>query len=453
MRYLFFILFLGTGQAALYLNPNHHGQVLIFPVYAGHAEASQSLVSLMNAGAQWSAVRVRVVSGGGAVVLPEVNLYLRPRERVQFVLATVDSDLMLGFNDSSAGACTVPDRSTEARFSQIVLAQSATDQQMSGFIEVIEMGAVDPIALPDADCDLLRARWADGGVWHEDAARDLQPPQGELTGNAWLIDVFQGDAYPTQPIAVAGYSDAVQHGLPGSPIPTLASATTTQSLIQLSDGLQLLTFDSALDAMTALFMATEHRVEVHADAALNGSTELVVTFPTLRLYEQDVSPFANLRGPLLFPYDLSGQALFEFPCDQPHFLRPPDFDDCAYARVDAESLFYVLSYPSESRPITNSAWQATVSHSVDRADAASAIVVWNANSDVFENTRDNAFSFLSANTEAGVSVELHGQPAIVTALHGVTNGQMTDGFGNPVLANYGSAFRSAPTRLLLEATP
>ena len=454
MRYLLFLVFFGVSHAALQISPSHHGQVLIIPVYAGHAEASQSLVSLINAGTQWSAVRIRVVPGGGADVLPEVNMYLRPRERAQFVFATVDGDLVLGINDSSTEACTVPDHLMEDGFARIVLAESATEQQMSGFIEVIEMGTIDQAALPDANCDDLRARWADGGAWQADADADLLLPAGRIMGNAWLIDVNQGDAYPIQPIAVSGYSQVSQHGFPGSATPNLASATTTQALISLPDGQRLLTFDSPLDAMTALFMATEHRVEVHADEALNGSTELIVTFPTLWLYGEDDSPFSNLRGPLVFPFDLSGRGLFEYPspCDQPQFLRPPNFDDCAHARVDVESRFYVLSYPPDSRPITNSAWPATVSHNVDRADVASAIVVWSGNSDVFENTRDNAFAFLSATTEGG-SVELHGQPAVVTVLNGVTNGQMTDDSGYPVLANYGSAFRAIPTRLLLEAMP
>lgn len=438
----------------MYVNPNHHGQVLIFPAYTSHTENSFSLVSVLNGSPHWSAARVRLITDLGAP--EEVNIYLRPHQRVDFAIAFSEGDLQLNFNESSAEVCVLPEPSAGPWFSSITLVTSATEEQLSGFFEVIEMGALDPSGLPDIDCDTLRARWSEGGAWQEDPEADLLPPDGQLSGHAWLIDVLEGEAYPLQPIAVSGYSDSVQHGPPGSLAPNLASGTTNESLIPLPEGVRRLQFDSALDAMTGLFMATEHRVEVHAEEALNGSTELVVLFPTLRLYPDDTSPFDGLRGPLLIPFSLSGEPLFQFPCDQPQFLTPPDFDPCGSARVTPplpDSTFYVLSYPSTSRRITSSAWGAAVNPLVDQAGTAAAILVWSANSEAFDGSSDERSASLSATTEDGLVVELHGQPAVVTVLNGVSNGQMTTDFGSTVLNNYGAAFPAVPTRLLLEATP
>ena len=205
------------------------------------------------------------------------------------------------------------------------------ERTTEGYIEIIEMGQLDPNGdqLPTTtgapgvtynlseaathnaegvpnDCGLLRNTWAQSprGTWLDNSGYQLLDwdegapgvdgrVAGGLYGYGLVINVNDGSAYGYDAVAIddfrsAGTDAGGLHARPGSENPSLSNAEPAATIF---DGEEAVTysFDTGVDAVSALFMSTDIMNDYVADPGRNAKTDWVVTMPTKRFYVQGTS--------------------------------------------------------------------------------------------------------------------------------------------------------------------
>jgi len=280
---------MSTAQAAMYLNNGGTGEALVFPFYSAE-NGNNTLVSIVNTIAEgddgaYKAVKVRIIEGQNSAEVLDFNLYMSPEDHFSFAIsATADGGGMLVTGDNS---CTVPaipaegvafrnyayeedkidadadtDAEPEAGFDNTSIARSAV-----GYIEVIEMGQLDPDADPalmtgtdainaaeaikhdpdgmPANCALLTSAWSItsgvSGTWRGEADAATTPTVkgkglsemlsswsgGGLYGYATVINVPQGASFGQDAVAIAELAaedatGSAMHYKPGDQEPNFA---------------------------------------------------------------------------------------------------------------------------------------------------------------------------------------------------------------------------------------
>lgn len=343
-----------SAQAAMYLNPEGTGQVLLFPYYNAENgnETSMHIVNTSETDAK--AVKVRFMEYVNSQEVLDFNLYLSPNDHFAFTIFA---------NPNGEGAaiitrdnsCTVPalgdaslpapytGSTTENADGSITRIQPFLPYQYDGddydsdyrtnvgHVEVIEMGVLedgstdldtetdgdqfftpaswathDATGVP-ANCAALVAAWTEGGevaadgVWASDlgAGYEITAPTGGLYGLSSMLNNSDAAAYGIEPAAIADFwtAGAEGHSNPGSVLPSLASGDA-DALIPNAGGYVELGFATAdaIDAVSSLFMATDIANDVMTNADLSGETDWVVTFPTRRYYvnvDPALTPFTD----------------------------------------------------------------------------------------------------------------------------------------------------------------
>ena len=195
---------MSTAQAAMYLNNGGTGEALVFPFYSAE-NGNNTNVSIVNTvsavydeegveqgSGAWKAVKVRIIEGQISAEVLDFNLYMSPRDHFSFAIsATEDGGGMLVTGDNS---CTVPAIPAEgvafrnyAYSSDLFAADADTDapeyagwdntgieRSAIGYIEIIEMGQLDPNADP-APPESLLARPTSRALVSEDELPPYAP--------------------------------------------------------------------------------------------------------------------------------------------------------------------------------------------------------------------------------------------------------------------------------------
>jgi hypothetical protein len=157
---------MSAAHAAMYVNENGLGENLIFPAYSVE-NGNNTLINIVNTTDGYKAVKVRMLEGQNSKEVLDFNLYLSPRDHFSFAIsATADGGGMLTTGDNS---CTVPaipadgvafvnyeyigdkgaddaDTAADESFDNTSVTRTA-----AGYVEVIEMGQLDPDATPVID--------------------------------------------------------------------------------------------------------------------------------------------------------------------------------------------------------------------------------------------------------------------------------------------------------------
>lgn len=330
----------GSIADAVNLNPDGLGQVLIYPYYTTQG-GNDTLISVVNTADLGKAVKVRFLEGRNSREVLDFHLYLSPFDVWTGAIATTAA---AGLGGDGAGlltvdrSCTVPDIArgglgydggaveelADGRFF-VPFVNFAFDAEIypdgagddlartrEGYIEIIEMADITDGGPVDAwsthvggepgDCEALNAAWFDAGGAFEDPGFGLQDPtgQGQLFGNAMIVNPARGTVLGYAADAIEGYNYTNLHFPPGDVDPGLDAvnnpapdANATAYVFRFG---QLITasYDDTpafgrVDAVSALYASPRVVNEYYLDGGnegdtVTGNSEWVLTFPTKRYY-------------------------------------------------------------------------------------------------------------------------------------------------------------------------
>lgn len=395
MRKLALLCFsmLALPAAAVNLNPDGLGQVLIYPYYTVNAN-HQTLVTVVNTRPRGKAVKVRFMEGRNSREVLRFNLYLGAHDVWTAALFALDGDGQANLVTADE-SCTVPDLrgsdlptipNTTRRyrpFSNTSYAGSdagpdGLNRTRIGHFEVLEMGevqqgsAVEAALVPPTpaspNCAAIADAWQTGGstplagIWRANPNAQLLAPTGGLFGNVALVQVADGAYYNYNAEAIAGFSRIVQHGAPDADLPTLrdvneGASPTVQSQVPTESGVLSSIWPRStqgIDAISALFVRATVLNEFLVEPTLAASSEWILSAPTKRYYTdpllsgsaQAIAPFQRS-----FPLSLGGQDGGATACDD----LVPSLYDRSGSRLNERSDGISLPAPTPCFAVSN-AW-------------------------------------------------------------------------------------------------
>jgi hypothetical protein len=321
-----------SAQAAMYVNPEGTGQVLLFPYYNAE-NGNETSMHIVNTTKQAKAVKVRFMEYVNSQEVLDFNLYLSAEDHFSFTIfknpngdggaiVTRDNSCTVpALGDANAG---IPGSTTTNADGSITRIQPFLNYQYDddkykgiyrsniGHVEVIEMGELNnsgtklykswathgATGVP-ANCAKLVTAWSTGGSWKADATDGITAATGGLYGLSNQLNAADAAAFGVEPAAIANFWPANQfnHSDPGSVLPSLASGDLS-SLVPNAGSYYQLGFSTGrkVDAVSSLFMSKAVMNDVMINPDLNGLTDWVITFPTRRYYVNSavaIAPFTD----------------------------------------------------------------------------------------------------------------------------------------------------------------
>lgn len=307
-KILITLLLVSISVQAVHVSSRGLGQVLLFPYYTVNNNLN-SLINIMNTTENAKALRVRFREAANGKEVFAFNVYLGPND--QWVGGLYKSSDEYGTVTRMINAdpsCTVPKLEGDSLlfYSDNYVNADAfgndIERMYEGFVEVIEMGELSGNSAyatlidsnqPEPDCAVLEQAWEENGYWLDDAATDLMPPAGGITGNIILIDVPSGIAVSQNPVILSDFSDEVLHTAAGSESPNLADSKTKSILIDSSvAGGWITEWETGYQAVSSVLMKENIYNEYVLSDSIGANTEWVVTLPTRQYHtNQDSYPF------------------------------------------------------------------------------------------------------------------------------------------------------------------
>jgi|GEM_PF-1521831 len=314
---------IGSAQAVT-VNPDRTGQVLILPYY----NVNNNFVTnfeIVNTKDEYKIIKVRLREGGNSQDVLDFNIYMSPFDVWKGVIRHVErtdseGNTVIRANLTSAdNSCTLPASDASLTINGVpgmklnssgwdmnVLYPDVTDADArEGYIEIIEVGTIDPNTYVDmdgdgatngnndqkltdgikhgtdgkpADCSVIAKAWTNGTtngasasgaavnnwgsyapdsvnyVGDSDADAALDAPGGGLYAFEVLLNASSGSAFVADATAIDHYSTKSQHYRPGDPVnfllPSLASGDVQTTLVPVaaSDSAAILNWPLTIDA-------------------------------------------------------------------------------------------------------------------------------------------------------------------------------------------------------------
>lgn len=356
---------LSPGYAAMYVSDQGTGETLIFPFYSAE-NGNDTFLSLANPTSTHKAVKVRILEAQNSQEVLDFNLYLSPEDHFSFALtANGEGGAKLLTRDNSCTVPAIPSEGVTLRDSKFLgdkqitePAQSsdydntAVSRTLTGYVEIIEMGQLDPFSAPvidvrgladsqitainaaaaithggdgvPANCDILVRAWSRtggvDGVWlGESRTTDLTGDAefvsdwmgGGLYGYVTIINVPQGTAFGYDAVAIAGHvaagsSGSDLHYKPGDIRPNFGdSALDTAAIVSVNGEAVRLDFNGdyaseaveRVQALNATLMASEVYNDYVTDPVIAATTDWLLTFPTKAFHvngTEPIEPFSAL---------------------------------------------------------------------------------------------------------------------------------------------------------------
>lgn len=333
-----------TAQAAMYLDPEGTGQVLLFP-YFNATGTNETAIHIVNTTDDAKAVKVRILEYINSREVLDFNLYLSPKDHFSFsIFQHPDGDN--GALVTRDNTCTVPTLGTatglggtlegfttaEGAKIQPFLPYAYMDEynglnfearSQVGHVEVIEMGTLlnenaavatafnpkawathDSKGVP-ANCAGLVSAWssvnatAGTGTWTTAASTQIGPATGGLYGLSNVLDSADAAGFGVEPAAIDAFwaAGGFSHTDPGNLKPSLGDGVKDAIVTAGADAYTLAYSGTGggWDAVSALFMSDAIMNDVMINPNLNGMTDWIVTFPTKNYYTNDqaISPFSD----------------------------------------------------------------------------------------------------------------------------------------------------------------
>ena len=300
-----------TASAAVHVNANGLGQVLIYPYYTSRAGVDTYL-SVVNTTASAKAVKVRFTEGRNSREVLDFNLYLSKNDMwTGAVVNTANAAKLITF-DKSCTAPAIPAGGKEFvnfAFSGTALEgivqsggdgeTNSLDRTREGYFEIIEMGTITNTAIEaavthvsgvPANCAVVQASTMDMGpgsslVVGGQSAR-ANPSTGGLAGTASLINVAGGTDFGYDPVALEAFAPPQLQNIwnpPGSIFPDLTFADH-RSVVFKGGGIVTSDWNVGEDTVSSLLMHNNIINEFVLDTGTLSGTDWVVTMPTKRHY-------------------------------------------------------------------------------------------------------------------------------------------------------------------------
>jgi hypothetical protein len=313
-----------TQAHAVFLNPAGTGEVLVYPYYTVNG-GNDTLLTVVNTNQEGKAIKVRFLEAYDGRDVFDFNLYLSAVD-VWGAAVTADDNgnpVLL----TSDNSCTVPaiphSRAEALPFVTTNFDGSGAQgndggpkdlaRAREGHIELIEMGiltnatqgsysaTVNTLDTPQ-NCAQLVAAWDKGGYWATDPTTDIDPPTGGLFGSATIVNVARGTVQSYNADAIAQFytqGTRGEHTAPDALTPNIASGNSLTATVYVNDVTMLLTYTRAIDAVSAVFMASKIDNEYWSATSMGAASEWVMTYPTKRFY---VDPY-YVGDKALLPFD------------------------------------------------------------------------------------------------------------------------------------------------------
>lgn len=474
----------GTANA-VFVNPEGHGQVLLYPYYT--VEGGQdTYINLVNTTDQTKAVKVRFIEAMNSKEVLDFNLYLSPRDHWSAVVFANGEGAAIRTADTSCTVSSlsatlpgvagpvVPFRDYEYNVEGETFNTLARTRE--GYVEIIEMGVISAEGVAEGDattavngivagikhgsngipanCGAVTAAW-ETGIWSggdEDASAGIgvSAPTGGLYGYGVLMNVSEGTNATYDAVALDQFGDIALHYYPGSVLPSLEQSVPYGQVLQAGeDGVAVVDFDvestSGIDAVSAVLMHSSIVNDYVLEPSIDAGTDWVITFPTKTNYVNSTTarrPFTSLwdaktgnacEAIALQYWDR--EELGVRPADIDFSPRPPSgpaFSLCREANVMTFNGSDVLS-PSERvrrnlDVVHNNGW-LQMSFVTPQNRAARVLPATDVNTDA--------------------AIEFVGLPVIGFAVQKYVNGTLSNG----VLSNYTGSVEHKYTRTIEAATP
>jgi len=323
-----------SAQAAMYVNPDKTGSVLLFPYYNAQ-NGNETSMHIVNTTSEAKAVKVRFMEYVNSQEVLDFNLYLSEKDHFSFtiyknpngdggaIITRDNSCTVPELGDATAG---VPGSQTENADGSITRIQpflnyqyakdadSSYSRSLAGHVEVIEMGVLTdtgtdtwatyathlPTGIP-ANCAKLVAAWSSkngvNGAWQAAPTDGIAKPTGGLYGLSNILNSADAAAFGVEPAAIEAFWEGSEtgHTDPGDTLPDLGEGSKN-AIVPNNGASYTLAFPNGEDAVSALFMTKSISNDVMINPDLAGLTDWVVTFPTRRYYVNTTlrSPFTSL---------------------------------------------------------------------------------------------------------------------------------------------------------------
>jgi hypothetical protein len=304
----------GMANAAQYVNPEGHGQVLIYPYYSVNNDLN-TLYSVVNTTEDTKAVKVRFLEGENTLEVLDFNVYLSAYDVWTGALFPTTSTIPGHVGEPSAVHVTSDTSCAPflVKGGQEFLpytidvdldnSNKSMRRATDGHFEILEMATFNGPTVGWADhgavgtpanCAAIQADWNDNAIY-DTGDEDLVT--GGLFGAASIINVAEGLAMTYDAIAIDEFwlGAAGSHSEPGSLLPSLNQGDIDAIVFQ-NGAAVASTFASGAEAVSALFTKQAIYNEYALDALVNGKAEWVITFPTKNFHVDVpvvVPPFVN----------------------------------------------------------------------------------------------------------------------------------------------------------------
>ena len=352
---------------AVNVNPDGLGQVLLYPYYSARG-GNATLISIVNTTERGKAVKIRFIEALNSREVLDFNIYMSPWD--VWTAAVTDAADGRGQLITADTTCTAPyfqggvldaagnpvpgfvpmvdfqynsdpvDTTGDGVFDFIgtidgPAAIRGLERTLSGYIEVVEMGNIDPTAtllwnsakhttagVPPsggnfgATCSRITDRWrrdvvppdcagssSQPGFWQFcDSSADMIPVSGGVFGNASIINVAEGTKFSYEAVALDGFWSVgtVFHTDPGDVAPSLAAGNVNTSLVFNNGVLDEVEWPASIFAVNHTLTFNRMMNEYMIDAGLGARSEWVVTMPTKRFHTDAAAggPNPGLAAPV-----------------------------------------------------------------------------------------------------------------------------------------------------------
>ena len=481
------------ATAQMYINTEHTGEALVFPLYSTQG-GNDTYIHVVNTTAQFKAVKIRMLEGEESLETLDFNLYMSPQDHFSFAITADGEGAKLVTNDTS---CTVPQITGDVPFTDLLWAGAANegteqDREQMGYIEVIEMGQINPASATAADiehvdgvpgdCAQLVTNWSDNageeGAWYDEADAELAAVPGAasvgttdfnatwngggLYGVASVINVAEGTAFGYDAVAVEDLVDpastgSILHYPPGDTRPDFDDPALAETANINVDGVQTVYTrnfaGNTADTVSAVFMTESLSNDYVIDPDLNALTDWVVTMPTKSNHYNGLDfdqPFSNLTIDAL-DGDSKATGLCQ-PVSMTGFDREEDTQDAPPPVLPGSDgpQFSPSVAPDPEDPVSQSDWalcaetnivhfgdSSATNSSSNLASAGAFVDGWTEGWAVLDLTEEGLINGIDQDRilpgdVAGTDGELTGLPVTGFAVVEYTNGTL----GGGTLANY-----------------
>ena len=355
-----------VGQA--YINDRLTGEALVYPIYSAQ-NGNDTYIHVVNTTGDYKAVKVRMIEGENSQEVLDFNLYMSPKDHFAFAITADGEGAKLKTTDNSCTVPIIPEAGTtadgktvrEVSFRNFLYAKdkdnAGEDREQLGYVEVIEMGQIDPKATATvdpkgktnvaaaikhgatgvpADCSIPVAGWSvisgASGKWLAECGAGCAAQGtsefvanwngGGLYGIGTVINVSEGTSFGEDAVAIeqmvtTNAAGSALHYEPGSTKPDFNDASVSSSALVSVAGSgapQQITFaadDQKFKTVSALFMADQVMNDYIIDPAISAQTDWVLTFPTKTFHINgkagaEDNESKNVYNPFELPWDGKG---------------------------------------------------------------------------------------------------------------------------------------------------